>query len=226
MIAENRNESIERILDLLCCPRCGHNLEPNSAGSEDAIACTACRQSYPISDNIPQLFWPNDWDVLKGDVTDVVKQFYEKTPFPNYDGFDNVSSLVEKARKGFFARLLDEQIPFGSRVLECGCGTGQLSNFLSVANRTVIGADMCLNSLRLAQRFKERNQLGRVMFIQMNLFRPVLKPESFDLVISNGVLHHTADPFLAFQRISALVKPNGYILIGLYHTYGRLLTDL
>jgi SAM-dependent methyltransferase len=189
------------------------------------VACAVCGLRFPMTENIPQLFWPHDWDASKGDVTEAMKQFYEKTPFPNYDDFDNAGSLVEKARRGLFARLLDEQIPFGSRVVECGCGTGQLSNFLSVANRTVIGADMCLNSLRLAQGFKERNQLNRVTFIQMNLFRPVLKPGSFDLVISNGVLHHTADPFLAFQKISTLVKPNGYILIGLYHTYGRLLTD-
>lgn len=218
-------ESFGTVIDLLCCPKCGGNIEPNGGGTGETIACTACKQVYPVTDNIPQLFWPHDWDSSKYDVTEAMKQFYEKTPFPNYDDFDNAGSLVEKARKGFFARLLDEQIPFGSRVVECGCGTGQLSNFLSLANRTVIGADMCMNSLRLAQGFKEKNQLGRVTFVQMNLFRPVLKPGSFDLVISNGVLHHTADPFLAFQKISTLVKPNGYILIGLYHTYGRLLTD-
>ncbi len=60
----------------------------------------------------------------------------------------------------------------------------------------------------------------------MNLFRPCFKPQSFDLVISTGVLHHTSDPFLAFKSIAALVKPTGYILVGLYHKYGRLTTDL
>jgi SAM-dependent methyltransferase len=60
----------------------------------------------------------------------------------------------------------------------------------------------------------------------MNLFRPVFAPDTFDLVVSNGVLHHTSDPFLAFQSISRLVKPNGYILVGLYHRYGRLITDV
>ena len=104
------------------------------------------------------------------------------------------------------ARLLDEQIPFGARVIECGCGTGQLTNFLSVANRTVVGADLCLNSLKLATAFKTQNELDRAHFLQMNLFRPCFKPASFDLVISNGVLHHTADPFLGLQSISRLVK--------------------
>ena len=44
-------------------------------------------------------------------------------------------------------------------------------------------------------------------------------------MISNGVLHHTSDPFRAFQSIAKLVKPNGYLLVGLYHRYGRLITD-
>jgi SAM-dependent methyltransferase len=154
-----------------------------------------------------------------------MKAFYEETPFPNYDEFDSVGSLIQKARQGMFAKVLDDQVPPGSSVIECGCGTGQLSNFLSIANRTVFGADMCLNSLRLGQRFKEQNNLHRVTFLQMNLFRPVFKPGTFDLVVSNGVLHHTADPFRAFQSISRLVKPGGYILVGLYHRYGRLITD-
>ena len=49
----------------------------------------------------------------RDDVTTTVKSFYEETPFPNYDDFDNVGWLVEKARKGVFAKLLDDQIPFG-----------------------------------------------------------------------------------------------------------------
>ena len=103
--------------------------------------------------------------------------------------------------------MLDDQIPTGTRILECGCGTGQLTNYLSIAYRTVVGTDMCLNSLKLANDFKQKNKLDRAHFFQMNLFRPFFKPESFDLVISNGVLHHTSDPRLAFQSISRLVKP-------------------
>jgi SAM-dependent methyltransferase len=59
----------------------------------------------------------------------------------------------------------------------------------------------------------------------MNLFRPAFKPGVFDLVVSNGVLHHTADPRGAFESISRLVKPNGVIIIGLYNKIGRLTTD-
>ena len=65
--------------------------------------------------------------------------------------------------------------------------------------------------------------LERAAFAQMNLFRPGLKDGFFDVVISNGVLHHTADCRGAFQRISRLVKPGGYMVVGLYNAYSRQL---
>jgi len=143
-------------IQIFCCPKCGSNLDLNI----DSLVCSKCQQNYQVVDNIPSLFWPNEWDSSKKDVTADIKSFYEKTPFPNYDEFDNAGSLMDKARKGIFAKLLDDQIPFGARILECGCGTGQLTNFLSISNRTAIGIDICMNSLKLANDFKEANKLS------------------------------------------------------------------
>ena len=179
---------------------------------------------YRVEEGIPRLFAPTAQEDADGrDVTEMVKQFYEDTPFPNYDDLDNRRALIEKARAGLFARLLNDQIPYSARVVEMGCGTGQLTNFLANAHRTVIGTDICLNSLRLAQQFKTANGLDRATFAQMNLFRPALKDEFFDVVISNGVLHHTGDPRGAFRRISRLVKPGGHLIVGLYSAYSRKL---
>jgi len=219
---EETQRALHEHLKIMCCPGCGADLEL----AKDEIVCSGCAHRFACDGNLPLLFWPNEWSASSEDVTERMKAFYEETPFPNYDDFDNVGSLMQKARQGMFAKRLDDQVPPGTLVLECGCGTGQLSNFLSITNRTVIGTDLCLNSLRLAQNFKQQNGLSRAHFLQMNLFRPVFKPNSFPLVISNGVLHHTSDPFMAFESISKLVKPGGYILIGLYHRYGRLITDL
>ena len=202
MDATLRSQFLEH-LEIFRCPRCRAALE---LGDEE-FKCTGCSQAFPTEDNIPLLFWPNDWDESQGDVTDQVREFYEETPFPNYDEFDSVGSLIEKARKGLFAKMLDDQVPAGTRVLEVGCGTGQLCNFLSIANRTVFGADLCLNSLRLGQHFKEQNHLANIRFLQVNLFRPPFAEQSFDLVISNGVLHHTSNPKLAYEGLSRLVKP-------------------
>jgi len=49
--------------------------------------------------------------------------------------------------------------------------------------------------------------------------------KSFDLVICQGVLHHTSDPYGGFKSIQNLVRPGGFIIIGLYNWYGRLITD-
>ena len=208
--------------DIVICPACGGGLKTTAEG----VDCEGCQNHYGLDDGIPLLFLPNKWDNSKQDVTDVVKSFYEQVPFPNYEKLENVADLVQKARRGIFARLLHEQIPFNVRVLEVGCGTGQLSNFLSVAQRTVVGTDICLNSLKLAHDFKKRNGLNNVAFYQMNLFRPIFREESFAVVICNGVLHHTTDPFGGFQSISRLVRRGGHIIIGLYDRYGRIMTDL
>ncbi|EIJ35981.1 Methyltransferase type 11 [Thiothrix nivea DSM 5205] len=209
-------------LAMFCCPRCNGDLVVN----QQNILCLGCGHEYVNIEKIPSLFAPNEWGGETDDVTEEIKSFYEKTPFPDYDDFDHVGSLISKAKEGLFARLLDEQIPFGYKILECGCGTGQLTNFLSIASRTVIGTDICINSLKMANDFKQANNLRRAHFYQMNLFRPAFRAGSFDLVISNGVLHHTSNPLLAFKSIASLVKPGGYILVGLYHRYGRLATDL
>ncbi len=210
--------------DFFICPKCEGHLKLNEA---NGIECIKCNQRFNTENGIPLLFWPTEQDSGKRDVTDIVKSFYEKTPFPNYNDLDSVSSLRAKAEKSVFARLLDEQIPYDAKILEVGCGTGQLSNYLSIAGqRTMFGADMCLNSLKLGNDFRQKNSLNKGVFHQMNLFRPVFKPGSFDFVISNGVLLTTNDPYAAFRSISRLVKKDGYIIIGLYNTFGRLITDL
>ena len=210
---------LERLWSSPCC-------QAPVAHERSSLACTACGRPFPITDGIPQMFAPHQGFGTTDDVTEQVKAFYEETPFPNYDDHDSVRSLIEKSRRGVYARLLNEAIPFNSTVLEVGCGTGQLSNFLGIGCRQVIGTDLCLNSLRLGDAFRREHNLARVRFLQMNLFRPCFKPGQFDVVLCNGVLHHTSDPLGGFRSLVPLVRPGGHIIIGLYNTYGRLATDV
>ena len=94
--------------DLLRCPVDGSALTFNEhAGRlEGERGC----HSFPVEAGIPLVFAPNEWPAGKTDVTAIVQQFYEETPFPNYDGLDSRDSLRRKARDGVLARLLDEQI--------------------------------------------------------------------------------------------------------------------
>src|SRR5262245_8392026 len=108
-------------LDILGCPECRGPLTVK-------LGCPKCGKDHPVCDGIPMLFSPHEPTGGKS-VTEIVQAFYEDSPFPNYDDLDTRESLRGKAGAGLFARLLDDQIPQGSLVLEAGCGTGQLSNF-------------------------------------------------------------------------------------------------
>jgi uncharacterized protein YbaR (Trm112 family) len=79
-------ESLERHLSALACPKC----EADLALEDEGLRCTGCTAFYGVTNNIPLLFCPNEWEVSRDDVTMTVKSFYEETPFPNYDDFDNV----------------------------------------------------------------------------------------------------------------------------------------
>jgi len=217
--ADGRGEDDPGLHAVWSCPACGGALR----GEGSRASCASCAKEYVSEEGIWRLFHPHE--KVEGDVTELVKSFYESNPFPNYDGHESLRSLIDKSRRGIYARLLDEQIAYGTRILEVGCGTGQLSNFLGIGGRTVVGADLCLNSLRLAEGFRRRHGLENVRFAQMNLFRPAFEDNAFDLVMCNGVLHHTSDPEGGYRRIARLVKPGGHIVIGLYNTWGRLALD-
>jgi len=118
------------VLPLLRCPVDGEALDWDPA-TRQLRSGTADRR-YPVRDGVPCLFAANEWPEGKTDVTDIVKAFYEETPFPNYDDLDSRDSLAAKARHGVFARLLDEQLPRPVTILEAGSGTGQLTNFLGM----------------------------------------------------------------------------------------------
>src|SRR4051812_21139265 len=97
------------VLDHLRCPVDQRPLRWIEA--QNALVSSDGQRHYPVVDGIPCLFAPNTWPDGKSDVTDMVKSFYEETPFPNYDDLDAREPLIAKARRGVFARLLDEQLP-------------------------------------------------------------------------------------------------------------------
>lgn len=196
-------------LELLACPAC-----------EGALAadwsCHKCDARYDAPEGIPNLRVPGN------SRTEVVRRFYEHAPFPGYPLRDSLSWLRARAERSEFARLLDRAIPGDARILEIGCGTGQTSLYLARASRVVIGADLTRASLQLAAAAARRFQINGVQFIETDLHHPGLRPASFDVVYSSGVLHHTPDPRASFARIAQLARPGGMIVLGLYNTFARI----
>ena len=178
---------------------------------------------YEVRDGIVNAFVEDE----EGIVTRRVRDFYEETTFPNYNDFDTYERFQAAARASVFARLLGDQISTGAYVLEVGCGTGQLANYLAgAAVARVFAADMSLASLKLGTGFARQNDIPGIQFAHMNLLRPCFLENSMDIVVCNGVLHHTDNPRRGLQRLAELALPGGHIVIGLYNKWGRLPTDL
>lgn len=217
---QNVNGMISPVMDiiipLLRCPETGTSLhrKGDKLVSEKGI-------SYPI-DRFPRLLTPTKSEEEEK-VRQKMQKFYEQFTFPGYDGIDSPAILMDKAGRSGFGKWVDQAIPPMATVLEVGCGTGQMTNFLGlVSTRTVIGADMSVASLSLGQEFKEKFDLKNVNFVQANIFAMPFAENSFDVLICSGVLHHTPDPYGGFKELLKLVKPGGKILIGLYNTYARI----
>jgi 2-polyprenyl-3-methyl-5-hydroxy-6-metoxy-1,4-benzoquinol methylase len=155
-----------------------------------------------------------------------MQDFYEENPFPSYEGLEEFGELVNKGRHNPFTSELLKAIGYNKLVLECGCGTGQLSHYLQLNNNHVLGVDMTLNSLQLGIEHKMRNRLPRSSFAQMNIFDLAIKDASFDVVISHGVLHHTFDARKAFGCVARKAKPGGIVMVGLCNSYARIMTWL
>src|SRR5262249_6344110 len=102
----------------------------------------------------------------------------------------------------------------------------QLANFLAASGpRCVFGTDISISSLRLAKSFRDRWNVRNAAFIQMNLFKPCFRNNVFDVVVCNGVLHHTGGPVEGFRSLVSLVRPGGIIVIGLYNRIARITRD-
>jgi SAM-dependent methyltransferase len=196
-------------LELLACPRCGGALRAS-------LRCASCTSAYAAPGGIPDLR-------LSADArTEAVREFYAQAPFPGYPPRDSYPWLRARAGRSELARLLDQAIPGDARVLEVGCGTGQMSLFLATDDRVVIGADLTRASLELAEDARRRYGIDRALFVETDLRAPGLCAGAFDVVYSSGVLHHTPDPRASFAAIARLLRPGGTVVLGLYNAYARL----
>jgi len=182
--------------ELLACPACADTLAAD-------WSCRGCGARFEAPDGIPDLRLPGDGRC------EAVRHFYERAPFPGYPPRDSLQALHARAERSEFARLVDQAIPGDARIAEIGCGTGQMCLYLARADRVVIGADLTRASLLLGAAAARRFGLDRVRFVETDLRRPGLRGDSFDVVYSSGVLHHTPDPRATFARLVQLARPGG-----------------
>lgn len=91
-----------------------------------------------------------------------------------------------------------------SRVLDIGCGPGNSTNQLSKTGASDLGLDFSQKMIDQAD-----GNYPNLSFKQGESENIPEKNNTFEVVISNYVVHHLADPVKVFSEITRVLKQNG-----------------
>jgi len=143
-------------------------------------------------------------------------------PVSIYDRFTRLYDLMFRVN-GYgrsVERYLRENplpLPAGARVLDAGCGTGLLTlALLRVLGRpaNVAAIDLSRSSLQTARRAAQRlrpDPRHRVAFAQANALTLPFADETFDLVMTSGVLEYL--PLRdGLGELARVLAPGGHLL--------------
>src|SRR5262245_41776091 len=104
----------------------------------------------------------------------------------------------------------------GLRVLEIGCGVGTDGAQFAKAGAVYTGIDLTEAAVELARKnFAAHGLSGEFRIADAEALD--FPDESFDIVYSHGVLHHTPDIQAAVNEVHRVLKPGGRALVMLYH---------
>ncbi len=127
---------------------------------------------------------------------------------------------VERHRYTDYAAWMPRLMGFdkfrGARLLEIGCGMGtDLLQFARGGARCT-GIDLTPRSIEITRHRFRLYDAGGVFMISDGEHLP-FRDESFDVVYSNGVLHHTPDTARAICEVHRVLRPGGTTKVMLYH---------
>lgn len=135
---------------------------------------------------------------------------------------EEYSTAQRKAMGGEYRRFVQHVLtemkpPQGARVLEIGPGPGWITIWLAQArpDLQIDGLEPSSDMRRVAtQNAQEAGVADRVSFLAGYVEQMVDQEDaSYDLVISNGSLHHWEDPVQGLREIARVLKSTGRIYI-------------
>ncbi|MBI2617095.1 class I SAM-dependent methyltransferase [Candidatus Gottesmanbacteria bacterium] len=106
----------------------------------------------------------------------------------------------------------------GKWVLDAGCGNGVTSIAFLKTEGQVVAMDITSGVDTCASFCKKKKMKGRerIHFIQGSVENPPFRKNVFDIIYSNGVLHHTSSTKKSFNKLTPLVRKSGKFYIWLY----------
>jgi len=155
-----------------------------------------------------------------------VQRQYEENPFPRW-------TVVSAVKPTTIAGYLREKLPFASLsgipesaefdMLIAGCGTGKhpIERALLFPNARVLAIDLSRSSLAYARRKSREASLGAIEYAQADILALGSLGRSFDMIEAVGVLHHVSEPTLGWRALLSLLRPGGFMAVGLYSAVAR-----
>jgi len=127
---------------------------------------------------------------------------------------------VERHRYSEYAPWMPEVMGFNEfsarRLLEIGCGMGTDLLQFARGGAKVTGTDLTQRSIEISrQHLTIYGEAGDFAIADCETLP--FANESFDVVYSNGVLHHTPDTAGAVREIHRVLRPGGQARVMLYH---------
>jgi SAM-dependent methyltransferase len=100
----------------------------------------------------------------------------------------------------------------GDRVLDLGCGTGELARSLGAAGLRVTGCDISRQMLQRAARDRAaRDSVGWVRLDPGWRSLPFAAAR-FDVVVASSVLEYVAEPATVLRECARVLRPGGVVL--------------
>lgn len=138
---------------------------------------------------------------------------YDAFPFDFMTQEDE--ARIEAIQPMPFAEFVAKELAPGASVADIGCGPGRATTYLLKLGLRVTALDLSPPSIELARR-----RAPSARFVRGSNLELPFADCSFDAVTSDGVIHHTPDPFLALSENVRVLKAGGALFLTVYNRHG------